>query len=132
MKLAEAVDKKLTKSIEKTFIGVIFAGFIILTVLWLPTFIDNSNHIKNKESIEVNTKDSEVDMSDIFNNSFSARPIIVQEENKQMKEVVTPTTTENKDISAFNFKETITWFIGVVQSFLIILLTIKKVFGKGV
>ena len=132
MKLTEAVDKKLTKPIGKTFIGLIFIGFIILTVLWLPTFIDNSNHIKNKESIEVNTKDSEVDMSDIFNNSFSTKPIIVQEENKQMKEVVTPTTTENKDISAFNFKETITWFIGVVQSFLIILLTIKKVFGKGV
>ena len=132
MKLTEAVDKKLTKPISKTFIGVIFIGFIILTVLWLPTFIDNSNHIKNKESIEVNTKDSEVDMSDIFNNSFSTKPIIVPEENKQMKEVVTPTTTENEDTSTFNFKETITWFIGVVQSFLIILLTIKKVFGKGI
>jgi len=35
MKLAEAVDKKLTKSIEKTFIGVIFAGFIILTVFMI-------------------------------------------------------------------------------------------------
>ena len=36
------------------------------------------------------------------------KSITVQEENKQMKEVVTPTTTENKDASTFNFKETIT------------------------
>ena len=118
MKLTEVVDKKLTKPIGKTFIGIIFIGFILLTVLWLPTY--------------TNIKDSKVDILSTPNNSLDINSLVMHEENKELKEVDTPTNTGNDNTSTFDFKEAVTWFIGVIQSFLIILLTIKKVFGKGV
>jgi len=103
MQFAEIVDKKVTKSTGKIFIGIVLLGFILLTALWGPSLINALTIEKEQPVMSVMTSDSS---SEIAEESFEVK-------------------------KEFDWKGTISWMVGITQSFLIILLTIKKVFGKG-
>lgn len=101
MQLAMVINRTVTKRVSKTFIIFILIGFITLSIIWLPK---NTN-------------------SKIQGNNQAQR---IDAKQEQSNIVINDTKMFGKE-----FKETITWIIGVFNSFLIGLLTLKKLLVKG-
>ena len=122
MQFAEVVDKKITKPVSKIFIGIILLGFILLTIVWGPSLI---GHFSVKaEPVVMSIERESVDMNALK----STRQPIETHESEAMptRDVSTKASTPLR-----LDRETISWTVGIIQSSLLILLGIKKVFGKG-
>ena len=96
---------------NKTFILLIVAGFILIGLMWMPNFEEEKKQLEQPMfGLSSNSETSE--MSNTSNTSNTPE---------------TQNTSETSNTS----KKDITWVIATIQSLLGMVLLFKKIFSKG-
>ena len=109
--IAEKIDRKISRQIEKRLLLIFLVGFIFVTVIWGPVII---NLLKGTTP-EVHRIERR-------------RPLTTSNVNR---ETLPPSSsTLQADEKPFDFKTTLTWLIGTMNSIIIMLIGFKKLTAK--